>query len=236
MNMAAFMGESLSRIAWLRIFLNKVLFFNIVFVYIWGYLLWGTAEIWSGEWYVDALGHMLWPGFHTWVLISSCEWYSEEFSMKRWKDEGLVWFLMLLCAVGWEWGELLLDISSQFATRAQVSSADTLIDVLLQGILTPPMVLVYKRWKNGVRLFFTDSQQKRTIEQKLRQVQVLLDQIAAESVQNDPQAMRTFRALLRKVWQENHRIQPVLKAFYEVARGSRRERRRRKALLRKIQS
>ena len=85
-----------------------------------------------------------------------------------------------------------------------------------------------------MRLFFTDSHKKQTTERKLWLVQAMLSEIADENAQGEPIMRRNLRDLVKNVWLKTHHIQPVVKVLYEVARGSRHERRRRRAYMRSL--
>jgi len=210
--------------------------FNIFFIYVWGYLLWGTTEVGSGEWLLEECGHLLWSGFHTWVLISYQKYhYPEEFEYWREKEERLIWFRVILFSVFfWEGFELLHDSSGLFQTLAQLSNRDTMADIIFSGLAGPLFSISYWRWKDGLNLFFAPADKKQATERKLRQVRVLLSQIAEETNKNEPQVLDNLRFLVRRTWQENHHILPVVKMLYGVARGSRRERRRRRAYIRSL--
>lgn len=233
----------LSRIARLKVFarvlgIREIIFFNIVFAYVWGYLLWGTALLWSGKWWFDAFGHVLWPCFHAWKFISLYQHHSAEFGFRRWRwmHEVIVWFAMLLLALFWELGELIHDTISQFTTRAQVNSADTLMDILFTGIVAPLVIIWWRRWKDGLRLFFGNPDKKAENEHDAFLVGKILSRMAERQASEDPRVIRKLWNLVRKEWGENHRIQPIVKGLYEVARGSRQERRRQCTYLRNTKS
>ena len=215
---------------------RSIMIFNTLFLYIWGYLLWGTTEVGSGEWWLEECGHLLWSGFHTWILISyQKHHHAEEFAYWRDKEERLIWFRVIRLSVFcWEGIELIHDSSGLFATFAQLSNRDTMVDIIFSGLVAPLFSISCRRWKDGLNLFFTDPNKRQITEQRLRLVHEILRQVAEENIENEPQAMRNLRGLIKETWRENHRIQPVVKMLYDVARGSRRERRRRRAYLRSL--
>lgn len=233
--------NSSSRIARLMHFfqdkhVRSIAIFNILFLYIWGYLLWGTTEVGSVEWWLEECGHLLWSGFHTWILISyQKRHHAEEFEYWRDKEERLIWFRVIQFSVFfWEGFELARDSSGLFATLAQLNNRDTMVDIIFSGLVAPLFSISYWRWRDGLNLFFAAKDKKQATERKLRQVQVLLCQIAEETSESEPLVLHNLRHLVKKTWQENRHILPVVKMLYDVARGSRRERRRRRAYLRNL--
>ena len=217
---------------------RAIAIFNILFLYIWGYLLWGTTEVGSVEWWLEECGHLLWSCFHTWILIlyQKCH-HAEEFAYWREKEEHLIWFRVIRFSVFyWEGFELVRDSTGLFSTFAQLSNVDTMVDILFSGLVAPLFSISYWRWKDDIKLFFAGVDKKWETERKLRHVHVLLCQIAEETNKSEPYVLDNLRSLVKKTWEENHRIRPVIKMLYDIVRGSRRERRRRRAYLRNLRS
>ena len=211
-------------------------FFNIVFVYIWGYLLWGTTDVGTTEWWVEEFGHLLWSGFHTWISISYIKHHDKVvFSLWRWKEERIVWWRIILFSVfGWEGLELWHDNSGFFTTIAQLGNTDTMTDIFLSGFLGPFLVIAYRRWADGIRLFFTDPRTKIKREHNLRIAYEALRLVAEQSSGDDLRIMQDIANLARKEWREKHHLLPVVKSLYGVLRGSKRERRKRRKLIREM--
>lgn len=232
----------LSRVARLKRFFSDrnvllATIFNIIFIYMWGYLLWGTTEVGSGEWVLEEMGHFLWPSFHTWICILwHKRYHAEEFAYFRWKEEKGIWLWMVLFALAWEFFELWHDKSGWFSTRAQLGDDDTMADLVLSCFVAVPFVIVWHRWKDGVSLFLANKHKKQEMERKRWLVNALLGEIAEESTQNESEGMDVLRTLIWETWEKHHRIRPVVRVLYEIIRGSRQERRRRRASLKKGQS
>ena len=213
------------------------LYFNIVFIYIWGYLLWGTTNVGTQEWWLEECGHFLWASFHTGVQISyRRRYHTAEFGIWRWKDERIIWlrviFLSVFC---WEGLELIHDATGFFTTFAQLSNIDTMTDILISGFIGPACAILFWRWKDNLNIFFADPRIKEANEADLRIVLEALHRIAERTSSNEPHVMRSIQDIVRNGWLENHRIRTIIKGIYNtIVRGSRRERRRRKILLNKI--
>lgn len=232
--------KPLSRIARLRRFFQNrharsIMIFNIVFV-CGGYGMWGTAPIGTWEWFLDECAHVVWPSFHMWILLSYCERHHPiEFQFSRFREESLSWLVIILLSVfAWEGIELLYDTSGFFNSIAQVGNGDTMTDIFLSGVVSPFLVIWYRRWKDGLNLFFTHPNKKQAIEKKLSYIRILALQVAEDTSKGEPDILRMLRDLIRKTWDEDPRVLSVLKMLHTVARGSRRERRQRRAYMRSL--
>lgn len=232
--------KPLSRMARLRHFFKNthvryVLIFNIAFT-CGGDFMWGTATIGTWEWFIDECAHLIWPSFHMWILLSYCERYHPiEFQFSRLKEEALSWLLIIFLSVfAWEGIELLYDTSGFFNSIAQVGNGDTMADIFLSGIVAPFLVISYRRWKDGLNLFFTPPNKKHAIERKLSYIGILAAQVAEDTSKGEPDIMHSLRDMIRETWHGDPRVSSVLKMLHAVARGSRRERRRRRAYMRSL--
>ncbi|OGZ44883.1 MAG: hypothetical protein A3J54_00465 [Candidatus Ryanbacteria bacterium RIFCSPHIGHO2_02_FULL_45_13b] len=229
------------RVARLRHFFGSThvqytVIFNVLFV-CGGYVMWGTAEIGTIEWYLDECAHLAWPGFHMWILLSYCARHHPiEFQFSRFREEALSWLLIIFLSVfAWEGIELLYDTSGVFSSVAQVGNVDTMIDIFLSGMVAPFFIIRYRRWKDGLNLFFTSPNKKQAIERKLSYIGILAAQVAEETSKGEPDIMHSLRDMIHETWQGDPRVSSVLKMLHGVARGSRRERRRRRAYMRSLQ-
>lgn len=234
--------ESPGRIARLghvltNVHVRHVVIFNAVFLS-GGYLMWGTAPVGTWQWFLDECAHLAWPGFHMWILLSYCERnHPIEFYLARFREEAFSWLLIILLSVFvWEGIELLYDTSGFFSSIAQVGNGDTMVDIFLSGVIAPFSVICYRRWKDGLSLFFTPPNKKEAIEKKLSYMRILAEQVAEDARKGEPHVVRSLRDLIRNTWNKDPRVLSVLNMLHKVARGSRRERRQQRARMRKLQS
>lgn len=232
----------LSRIARLKRFFADTdvrwsVIFNLVFIYVWGYLLWGTTQVGTVEWWLEEFGHLLWSGFHTRACLSYSRRHNAiEFEYDREREEWRAQMRVINFSVFfWEGFELAHDWSGFFTTFAQLGNIDTMADIFLSGFIGPRLIINYWRWKDGVSWLFITTRVKEANEHDLTLAYKALCRIAERAMSNEPHLMSGFRELVRKEWMENHRVRPVIKSLYNmVVRGSRHERRRRRAFLKRL--
>ena len=212
-------------------FVVLAFFFNILFIYVWGYLLWGTTEVWSAEWWLEECGHFLWSFFHTVIILSYTKRHYElELRHDREKIENRAWLWVINFSVFiWEGFESIHDASGFFHTMAQLGSRDTMMDIFLSGLMGPLLAIGYARWKDGVHMLFIADRVKEANEHDWQLIHAALHRISVRTADNKPHMARGLRELVRKEWEECHRALPVIKSLYNVVvRESRRERRRHK--------
>ncbi len=233
-------GIPLSRIARLKMFFSdkdviRAIFFNICFVYVWGYLLWGVTKVGSRAWVLEECGHLLWSSFHTGIIISYKR-RNDPYAFKndRGKIEDSAWLWVILFSIFFEFGEFAHDQSGLFETIAQLSNGDTMADLLLSCFLGPKIITGYWRKRDGLKMFFTAPSVKEENDRDWEIVSDTLDRIR-ERMANEPPLMESIRGLVRNKWEMYHRIFPVIKSLYgAVVHENREERRRRRAYLRSI--
>jgi len=133
------------------LFIGFTIIFWLLFLYIWGFLAWGNAVLFSKEWWLDCAGHYLAGTVWAWNWFFIFRNYtSPRHSFRLLENvfqQFFIFIVTLLGAFAWEGFEGTWDQFRELLRidmfPAQSHPLDTLLDMVVTTVASIPVVILY---------------------------------------------------------------------------------------------
>ena len=184
---------------------------NLVFIYIWGVLNWGDAEVGSNGWWFDELGHVIsgFGWFFIWLhLIRSYMPATYLVTNKTFLGIVIVAIVTIAEAILWEGGELLWDLKIQpdyvsFLAKAQKGSVDTILDILFTFAAAFLAMALWEIWRKFCSKKWPDITKKEAAMEAKAKARLLAEEILKMERAHRKQVLKEIFAPLRRRKEKN---------------------------------